>query len=225
MKAKALVFFVSLFLQSLVGPAPACAQQASDQTTVRPLDKQTDDFILEQGTIVDGLSKLSFAAVLHLGIEEIPREELSDPPDRTTEFSMHLHNKRVRDVLDALCQMDARYTWSKDGETINVYPRYSIADSTYLLNLRIERLVLNNVQDATDALTPLSHQFPDRQLGYIGMAINTKYSEPWTTKLDDLTVRQFINRISEHMGEGSVWIYQGGHDSMMFWFLKGAFHT
>jgi len=54
---------------------------------------------------------------------------------------------------------------------------------------------------------------------------DTSYAEPWSTVLERLTERQFINRIAEHMGNNTVWVWQGGKDERMFTFFRRGFHT
>jgi hypothetical protein len=42
---------------------------------------------------------------------------------------------------------------------------------------------------------------------------------------EHLAVRQFVNRLAEHMGSQSSWIWQGGRDERMFTFQKGGFQA
>jgi hypothetical protein len=94
------------------------------------------------------------------------------------------------------------------------------------LNLRIDKIIVNGIPDPDQALTPLSKLFPEQQVGYAGSGLGENtYAEPWTAVFDHLTVRQFIDRIAEHMGPRTSWVWQGGKNERMFTFLKGGFHT
>jgi len=115
---------------------------------------------------------------------------------------------------------------SEDGATINIYPRVTTDDMSYLFNLRVDKITLTDISDPNQALTPLSKKFPEQQVGYAGPALGDKtYAKPWTIVLESLTVRQFIGRIAEHMGTQTSWVWQGGMCERMFTFLKGGFHT
>lgn len=193
-----------------------------------PLDAKVQRFDITDAILRDGLSELSLKNVdgLHLGFEEVLRDKLQDDPQNEGgHFTSHLENATVRQVLEALCESDRRYIWSEDGASINVYPRAKIDDPEYLLNLQIDEITFTKIPDPDQALTPLSKQFPRQQIGYIQMGGDNTYAEPWTVTFKHLTVRQFINRIAEHMGSRTSWIWQGGGNSRMFTFLKGGFHT
>jgi len=182
---------------------------------------------VKDGSIIDGLSALSRSPnlALHLGIEEALRERLATPEDRSVKISLSIEKKTVQDILNTLCDADPRYTWSMDASTINIYPRARVHDATDLLNFQIERIQLGEIPDPDQALTPLSNLFPGEQVGYTQIGLGDfRYAVPWTVTFEHLTVRQFINRIAEHVGPHTSWIWQGGKDSRMFTFLKGGFH-
>lgn len=192
-----------------------------------PLDQEVPHYELTNGSIVDGLAELSHnrSVQLHLGIEEILRERLQSPLDRSVRFSVVLEHKSVRDILNALCAYDARYTWSTDGQTINVYPQARVSDSTDLLNFRIERIELAEIPDPDQALTPLSKLFPGEEIGYMQLGGEAAYDAPWTVTFENLTARQFMNRIAEHIGPRTIWRWQGGKDARVFGFARGGFET
>ena len=113
-------------------------------------------------------------------------------------FSVRLEKNTVRQILDALCQADARYTWSSDGASINIYPRATISDASYLLNRRLKSISLTDVSEPGEALTPLAQQVRDDQIGYSQAGAGIIYPSPWTVTFQDLTVRRLINRVAEH---------------------------
>ena len=125
----------------------------------------------------------------------------------------------MREILDALCESDARYVWSSDSLSINVYPKASVGNATYLPNHELERISLNNITDPDQALTPLSKLMPNEQVGYMGFG-DIQYERPWTVTFEHITVRRMINRLAEHLGPQSLWIWQGSRSERMFTFLK-----
>lgn len=224
----------TLALAALLLPALTFGQRAKtpkgDEAPAKPpLEARIDRFDVTDAILRDGLSVLSLKNIqgLHLGFEEIIRGKIQeDPRALSVHFSLHLANKSVRQVLDALCESDARYAWSEDAASVNVYPRAARPDPSYLLNLRIDHIAVNSIPDPDQGLTPLSKLFIGQQIGYFGPGLgDNSYPEPWTTTFEHLTVRQFINRMAEHMGEQTSWVWQGGRDERMFTFLKGGFHS
>lgn len=191
------------------------------------LQETVPHYQLSDANLRDALAVLSMSSVrgLHLGFEEILRGKIMDPVDQSVRFSLHLENNTVDEILNALCQSDPRYVWSLDGLTINVYPKRSTTDSSYFMNLLIAQISFKDVTDSDHALGPLDTEFPEQQVGYMEMGGDNSYSKPWTATFDNLTVRQFVNRIAEHMGSQTSWIWQGGNNERMFTFHKGGFHT
>jgi hypothetical protein len=184
-------------------------------------------FDLTDATLVDAMSKLSDEPIagLHLGIEEIIQYKSSGPKDRSTRFSLNLHDVAVREIIDALCKSDRRYTWSVDGSSVNVYPRETVGDSSYLLNRELDSIALKNINGPSDALTTLHKLIQSEQIGYagLGMGVNNDYPEPWNAVFNNLTVRQLMNRLSEHNGPRGGWVWNGSKGQQFFAFFERGF--
>jgi hypothetical protein len=129
-----------------------------DSPTASALSDKVADFDIKEVTLVEALSKLSLEPVagLHLGIEEIIRDKGSEVADRSVRFSLTLRDVNVRGILDTLCKSDNRYTWSADGSSVNVYPRETIANSSYVLNRELDSITLENISRPSDALNTLT---------------------------------------------------------------------
>lgn len=194
-----------------------------------PLNATIQRFEVTDAVLRDAVSELSLQKIegLHLGFEEVIRHRVQDDPKSVSpHFSIHLENKTVRGILDEMCRADTRYTWAQDGGTVNIYPKATVSLEGYLLNLQISKLSLEGAPDPDHALTPLSKEFPSQQIGYFGPGLgNNSYRQPWTVTFESLTARQFINRVAEHMGGSTAWVWEGGNDERMFTFLKDGFHT
>jgi hypothetical protein len=177
---------------------------------------------------IDGIAKLTQVPIeLHLGVEEILGDTFSEPVGSSVRFSLNLQDKRVREILDALCRSDARYMWSSEQATINVYPRATVSDESKLLNRSLQRIEIKNIPDPEQARTPLNRQLPPpkEQLGYSQLGGDSGYAEPWTVVFQNLTVRQFINRLAEHMGPRTSWLWKGTKQERFFTFLRGGVRT
>ena len=83
---------------------------------------------------------------------------------------------------------------------------------------------MSGVSNPEHALTPLARLLPDEQLGYAGVGGDSSCAQRWTTRFEDVTVRQFINRVSEHIGPRGSWILSGSKDQRFFFFFKFGFH-
>ena len=222
------VLLAAIASMSVIGQVTQLDSDKANQPSGPPLDQVISHFELKNGALIDGLSELSrnLEVHLHLGIEEALRERFDSPRDRSVHFSVHLEKKSVREILDALCQADTRYSWKADGLTIELYPRTRLGDKTDLLNFQIPHIQLGGTTDADQAIAPLLELFPWEPIGYMQVGLGEyDYDAPWTTTFDDLTVRQFIDRVSEHMGPDTVWLWQGGKDGRLFTFLKGGFYS
>jgi hypothetical protein len=193
-----------------------------------PLSQRIQHFELTDAILREGIIQLASNRIagLHLGFEEIQRDNISDNPrNGGVQFSIQLENKTIHNILDALCEADARYTWSSDGISINIYPRATSTDSAYLLNRTLEHISFENVPDPDEALTPIAQQLRDEQIGYTQTGGDVAYAKPWTASFQNITVRQLINRIAEHIGPQSLWIWQGGKDERMFTFEREGLKT
>jgi hypothetical protein len=158
-----------------------------------------------------------------LGIEEIMRDKISEPTDRSIRFSLSLHDVTVSDIVDTLCQSDRRYTWSTDGSSLNIHPRETLGNSSNLLNRELDSIALKNINGPTDALTPLMKLLPGEQLGYAGIGVNNPYPEPWNAVFNHLAVRQLMNRVAEHSGPRGGWIWSGSRDQRFFSYFHLGF--
>lgn len=217
-----------LLLAAMSSGQVPVAEDASHPSPRSVLDHRIERFEVKNGILRDGIAELSsnVGEGLHIGVEEIPRGNIrQNPRTNTVHFSVRLENKTVRDVLNALCDSDPRYTWSEDGASINVYPKSEATDRSYFPNLVIDRIVLDAVPDPDQALTPLSKHFPEVQVGCIQMGGENTYAKPWTVTFERVTVRQFVNRIAEHIGTQTSWLWQGDQRERMFTFLRGGLGT
>lgn len=191
------------------------------------LDARIPHFELKNGDILQGLSILSTQNVtLVLGFERVLKPKRSDPPVPESVFSLNLENTSVREILDALCNGSARYVWSQDGTFVNVFPKAIVGEEKHFLNRRLKRLQFTNIASADAALGPLAQQLgPTEQIAIMQLGGSIEYTQPWTATLENLTVRQVLNRIAAQLGPKAGWVFTGSEEFHYFTFYTGDFHT
>lgn len=220
------VLAIAIFAGTFFGSLTQSAGRRQQVPVKTLLEILIDHFDLSNGTILDGIYKLSEERLrVNFGFEEILKNKLADTELTYPRITVKLDNKSVQEILDALCHADTRYSWSADGGTINVYPRATESDRTYLLNRRLSRFQLQNVTDITEALLAIAQQLPPpfEQVAHAQIGGDTTYpSKPWTASFDNLTFRQATNRIVEHLGIPSAWLFGGSRDFRKFSFYKGG---
>jgi hypothetical protein len=220
----------SLALLFMVSRPIAVGQESAAQIT--PVDKFLDstvpEFEMRGQTFVDGLWKLAKGpAPFAFGFEEVLKKSLADHTIQDPSISLELKNKTVREVLDALCQADPRFTWSMDGATVNVFPRAVSSDDAYLLNRRLERFELKNATDMQNGLLAIVQQLPPpvEQVANAQLGGDDPYPpEPWTVTYHNLTVRQVVNRLALHGGPCGIWIFGGSSEFRSFGFFNTYLH-
>jgi hypothetical protein len=220
---------VSLFL-ALTLTVPAAggfgAQQRGTEAgqETKFLETKVPEFEIHNQTLVDGLWKLARGpAPFGFGFENVLKLSLSNPDIPDPPLSLQLKDKSVREILDALCQADPRFTWSMDGATVNVLPRAVINDSSYLLNRKLKKFELRNATDVQNGLFAISRQLPPpfEQVAVAQVGGADPYPpEPWTVTFQDLTVRQVVNRLAAHGGPCGIWIFGGAKDFRSFGFFN-----
>jgi hypothetical protein len=208
---------------------PATAQQVPEKpSALSPLDARMPNFTLNGESILTAVKMLDRESLgIDFGFEEVLTRKISDPEVPPANITLRLENTSTREILDALCAADPRYTWSIDGLTVNVFPISTVNDSKYLLNRELVQFRLNGITDIDHGLLAIAQQLtgPTEQLAHAQIGGDASYPvEPWTVTLENLTVRQAVNRLVEHMGRSSSWIFGGSDDFRWFAFYRGGFH-
>jgi hypothetical protein len=179
------------------------------------------------GTVLDGLAQLSAEPVgVAFAFENILKARVNDPPVPESRFDLILEKGTIKEILDELCRKDDRYTWARDGSTINVYPRATINDNSYLLNRRLKQLELKGVREAGQALFAIVAQLPlpFEQIAFTQAGGDISYPEPWNERLSDLTVRHALNLAARHMGPKGGWILNGSSEFRTVGFHNREIH-
>lgn len=188
------------------------------------LNATVTKFEVRDKSLIDAIWDLARGpAPFAFGFEHTLKKKITDPEVPEPHLNLELENKTVRQILEALCRSDPRFTWSMDGLTVNVYPRATIDNPSYLLNRKLPIFDLNNATDPDDGLFAIVHELPppaeqiaNAQVG----GADTYPPQPWTVTFRDLTVRQVVNRLALHGGPCGIWIFGGAEDFRSFGFFN-----
>jgi len=188
------------------------------------LDTVVAEFELHDQTLVDAVWKLARSpASFAFGFESPLKARLSDPDPNVPILNVSFKNKSVREILDLLCEADQRFTWSADGNTVNIYPRNTVGVSSYLLNRKLANFELRNATDVQDGLLAIVHQLPPptEQIANAQVGGDDPYpKQPWNVKYNGLTVRQIVNRLALRGGPCGAWIFGGSNNFRAFGFFN-----
>jgi len=212
-----------LFQASRLG---AGAQQTVSQDAREDnfLDGKVPEFEVRDQSLLDALWNIARGPIpFSFGFEKVLKKNLADPDIPDPRFSLHLRDKTVREILDALCQADPRFTWSMDGSTANVFPRAIVNDPTYFLNRKLQNFGLKNATDVENGLLATVQQLPPpvEQIAEAQIGGGDPYPPaPWTVTYYNLTVRQVMNRLALHGGPCGIWIFGGAADFRAFGFFN-----
>src|SRR5438132_916116 len=82
-----------------------------------PLDKRIDSLQLQNETILDALARMNAATELSVSFEAILKESLSSQDVGYPRFTTRIEGGSVREILDRICVLDGRFTWSRYKNT------------------------------------------------------------------------------------------------------------
>jgi hypothetical protein len=220
---------VILIILGLFLVLTATAQQFPERpSAVSPLDARMSNFRLDDKPILTAVKTLDRESLgIDFGFEEVLTRKVSDPEVPPVKVTLRLENPSTREILDALCAADPRYTWSIDGLTVNVFPISTVNDSKYLLNRKLARFHFTRIAEIDLGLLAIAQQLPGpmEEIAHAQVGGDASYPpEPWTATFENLTVRQAVNRLVEHMGKSSSWIFGGSDEFRWFAFYRGGFH-
>jgi hypothetical protein len=223
-----LVVTVAGFCASAAG---AQQPEAQASATGKFLNVKVPLFEVNKQTLLDALWKLAAGpASFGFGYEGVLKLKSSDPDIPDPQLKLQLKGKTVRQILDALCRADSRYTWSLDKatSTVNVFPKDVVNDPSYLLNRRLQRFELKNATNIDNALFAIPRQLPSpfEQVAVMQFNGDDRWPPtPWTATYHDLTVRQVVNRLKAHAGPCGVWTFGGAKDFRRFALFNTNFCT
>lgn len=105
---------------------------------------------------------------------------------------------------------------------MNVFPRDSEQDKSYLFNQILETVNYAGAPDAQKAVFQTVAQLtgPKQQIAILQSGISIAFPHPWTASFKNITVREAIDRIAQQLGPTYAWQFGGGNDFRVITFHR-----
>jgi len=177
--------------------------QPSPRKQIDPFNRYIPAIQLSQQTIFEAFAKVYESSGIVVSVE---RTLGNTKAEEDRKFTASIRGGTVSTVLNEICALDQRYAWSRDGNMVNVYPWKVVGDQNYLFNRRIPIFNLNAASEADSAAIQAVDELPGQRSQLIVLGTGgTSFNKPWTVSLKGLTLRQALNRISEHLCPSCGW--------------------
>lgn len=223
MKTLAVLLTISSSILEITGREEAIQAPPVSIQAVDPLNQMVETAQLTNETIFNEIARLNQAFDIPISIEGIlPKSGTVLNP----KFTVAVQHQTVAEILDWLCTIDARYTWNRDGNMVNLFPRAALNDSRYFFNKLLPELDFREVREVADAAMAVVHQLgdPNERLYFMGIGGTQQFAKPWTATFHEITVRRALNQIAERLGPTYGWQIGGteGQRMIMFHYKLGA---
>src|SRR6266481_1648616 len=198
-------------------PSPSIQESTTPATRDDPFDQVVQDAQVTDETIFDEIARLNQAFDISISIEGIlPAEGTVANP----RFTARIEKQTITNVLSWLCALDTRYTWIRDGNMLNLFPRAFLNDKSYFFNRLLPEVRFQEIRESGDAAMEVVHQLgdPNENLYFMGIGGTQSFARPWTATFHDITVRQALNRIAQQLGPTSGWQIGGTTNQRMIMF-------
>jgi len=208
-------------------PLAANAGKTAADAGAAALATRVATFSIHNATVFDGVAQLSSERTeLSFALEDVLKTKFSDSAVPHSHFDLNLQNRTISEILDALCSKDVTYTWTRDGLTVNVFPRSIVDDSSYLPNRQLGQSDLRGVTDTEQAVFAIVARLPPpfEQIACAQAGGDTSYAVPWDVTFRNLTIRQAFNLIARHLGSRGGWVLGGSREFRTIGFHKGTIH-
>jgi hypothetical protein len=169
---------------------------------------------LNEQDVIDGIAVLGGITGLPISVEFPLGRTISRPAPQLKTFKTRVGPGTVSEVLNELCSVDVSFVWLNSGRMINVLPRASVNDGKYFLNRTFDELTFDNLTDAQAAVFRSAEQLPGpkEQIAVLESGPSLNFANPWTVRLENMTVREVFNRIAQQFGASYGWQFSGAED-------------
>lgn len=197
---RVLVFSLVVAAALAQGPTSRAAQNLQEA----PLQLKVSSYKVRSASVVDALRRLRSQVGPELVIFGLEVAPFFEAP--ATNLTLTLQAGTVKDVLDGIILQDPRYTYQViDSRLIHVFPGEARTDPSNLLNIKVKRFT---VSDAPYDLLLKYPQYHIAELevelmrrskagGYAGSMVGGAGAPRITLDLQDVTVRDVLNRIAQ----------------------------
>jgi hypothetical protein len=219
---KSFAFPLTLALLYISGSALG-AQQPALPATEDPLMRVVRVAELKDETIFAEIARLNQGFDIAISIEGLlpAAGKVANP-----RFTAKIENQNIANVLSWLCDLDTRYTWTRDQDMVNVFPRAFLNDKSYFFNRLLPEVRFQDIQESGAAVMEVVHQLgdPNENLYFMGIGGTQNFAKPWTATFYNITVRQALNQIAHQLGPTYGWQIGGiaNQRMIMFHYKLGA---
>src|SRR6266436_6423660 len=193
------------------------AQESTTPAKKDPFNQVVELVELKDETIFDEIARLNQAFDISISIEGIlpAKGTVANP-----KFTARIEKQTITNVLSWLCALDTRYTWIRDGNMLNLFPRAFLNDKSYFFNRLLPEVRFQEIRASGDAAMEVVHQLgdPNENLYFMGIGGTQSFARPWTATFHDITVRQALNRIAQQLGPTYGWQIGGPTNQRMIMF-------
>jgi hypothetical protein len=181
----------------------------AETKSVDPLAAKITALGLDNQTIFDGFAKLSQIARMGFSVEKELTRKAHPVLPPVLRFTATVKNVSLAQALDWLCKLDARYAWTSDGYTVNLFPRDIRNDPTYVLNQKISPFGMEDTASVTAAVIQAGrHASPPQQIAVMALG-NTQYPKPTNLTFSNVSLREALNQIARSLGPTYGWQFSG----------------
>ncbi len=209
--------FCALLLLWLLSPVGLRGQGSKpNEATADLLQQPIHELSLKNQYFMDGIVKLdTLASGFGFSVEIIlPPPQAPQPTN--PRFTARTSGVTLAEALDWLCTVDPRYTWSRDGTTINIFPQTSLEEKNYYFTRRLSHLVFRDERNAFDALPKVLTPISSPKEAVLTLKGVRDYQIPLSATLTNITVREALNRLRQHLSPTEGWMVTGNQEVMLF---------
>lgn len=206
----------AFMLVRLFAPAPLSAQKPEPNNgKLDLLQQRIQEFSLKNQYFLEGVANLnSLASGLGFSVELIlPPPEV--PQLTNPRFTATTSGVTLAEALDWLCTLEPQYTWSRDGTTINIFPRATVEEKNYYFTRKLSDLVFREERNAYDAVEKVFKPVSTPKEAVIQWTGVRDYQTPYSATFKDITVREALNRLVQHVAPTEGWMVFGNRETML----------
>jgi hypothetical protein len=211
---RAFIIFGILQALWLVSAQAQAQTQERSSIPADPFEMRVPSIQLTDQSIVDGVASLSRSTNIAYSVEFPLGPTISTAAPPLKLITAAIPQASVRQMLDELCNLDPTFTWMRRGNDANILPRDLANDPRYLLNRSLESVRLSEVQSAQQAVVSMVDQLsgPREQIAILQSGVALNFAQPWTERLHNITVREFLDEVARHLGPTYGWQFGGATD-------------
>jgi hypothetical protein len=194
----------------LLDPVRCQLPAASDD----PFARQVPSFHLTDQSVIDGVAMLSQFTDIAFAVEFPLGGTISAPAPTPATVNAMVGPTTLGSALDRLCELDRKFSWRRIGNTAHIFPQAMEQDPTYLFNRKIDLLSFKDEPGAQEAVFHAVAQLagPKQQIAVLQSGPPLGFSQPWTAKFKDITLREAFDKIAQQLGPTYGWQFGGAAD-------------